>query len=266
MYYFLETYEFNNSLYCLHYEYMFFFTIYRKNKIYYSRHYFDWRVKVITWGGGMYFFCEFHMYFEVLGLVGGWKGGGWRKRERKKLLKHTCIKIRRFLYCNNKKIIIIPNHFWKKWIFSCRLVMISYNRQGTPMKNMNSLSSCPSFSQPHWNYYGAVRLCISRLSVSLTGLSTCVSSTKTTKFLLPCLTARYASTLIKVARTLYTKVPNTREVMRLSMKRDVVQALLLSGLLQTFRKVGTTILIVIKRTRVRRWESYISFRSLIFPH
>lgn len=24
MYYFLETYEFNNSLYCLHYEYMFF--------------------------------------------------------------------------------------------------------------------------------------------------------------------------------------------------------------------------------------------------
>lgn len=223
MYYFLEMCEFNNSLYCLHYEYMFFLTICRKNKIYYSRHYFDCRVKVIT---------------------------------------------RQTYLHKNKEIslkIVIPNHFWKKWIFSCRLVMISYNRQGTPMKNMNSLSSCPSFSQPHWNYYGAVRLCISRLSVSLTGLSTCVSSTKTTKFLLPCLTARYASTLIKVARTLYTKVPNTREVMRLSMKRDVVLALLLSGLLQTFRKVGTTILIVIKRTRVRRWESYISFRSLIFP-
>lgn len=83
MYYFLETYEFNNSLYCLHYEYMFFFTIYRKNKIYYSRHYFDWRVKVITWGG-MYFFCEFHMYFEV--LFWGWLGDGRgveKEREKK---------------------------------------------------------------------------------------------------------------------------------------------------------------------------------------
>lgn len=150
--------------------------------------------------------------------------------------------------------------------FSFRLVMISYNRQGTLMKNMNSLSSCPNSSRPHWNYCGAVRLCISQLLVSLTGLSTCVSSTKTTKFLPPCLTARYVSTLIKVARTLYIKVPNTLEIMRLSMKRDVVLALLLSGLLRTFKKVGTTILIVIKQTRVRRWESYISFRSLIFPH
>lgn len=150
--------------------------------------------------------------------------------------------------------------------FSFRLVMISYNRQGTLMKNMNSLSSSPSSSRPRWNYCGAVRLCISQLLVSLTGLSTCVSSTKTTKFLPPCLTARYVSTLIKVARTLYIKVPNTLEVMRLSMKRDVVLALLSSGLLRTFKKVVTTILIVIKRTRVRRWESYISFRSLIFPH
>lgn len=150
--------------------------------------------------------------------------------------------------------------------FSFRLVMISYNRQGTLMKNMNSLSSSPNSSRPHWNYCGAVRLCISLLLVSLTGLSTCVSSTKTTKFLPPCLTARYVSTLIKVARTLYIKAPNTLEIMRLSMKRDVVLALLLSGLLRTFKKVGTTILIVIKQTRVRRWESYISFRSLIFPH
>lgn len=150
--------------------------------------------------------------------------------------------------------------------FSFRLVMISYNRQGTLMKNMNSLSSSPNSSRPHWNYCGVVRLCISPLLVSLTGLSTCVLSTKTTKFLPPCLTARYVSTLIKVARTLYIKVPNTLEIMRLSMKRDVVLALLLSGLLRTFKKVVTTILIVIKRTRVRRWESYISFRSLIFPH
>lgn len=61
-----------------------FFTIYRKNKIYYSRHYFDWRVKVITWGGGMYFFCEFHMYFEVLfwGWLGDGRGGGEREREK----------------------------------------------------------------------------------------------------------------------------------------------------------------------------------------
>lgn len=149
--------------------------------------------------------------------------------------------------------------------FSFRLVMISYNRQGSLMKNMNSLSSSPNSSRPHWNYCGAVRLCISPLLVSLTGLSTCVSSTKTTKFLPPCLTARFVSTWIKVAQTLYIKVPNTLEIMRLSMKRDVVLALLLSGLLRTFKKVVTTILIVIKQTRVRRWESYISFRSLIFP-
>lgn len=85
MYYFLETYEFNNSLYCLHYEYMFFFTIYRKNKIYYSRHYFDCRVKVITrGGGGDTFFVSFTCTLRFCFWVGLGMEGGEKERERDK--------------------------------------------------------------------------------------------------------------------------------------------------------------------------------------
>lgn len=84
MYHFLETYEFNNSLYCLHYECMFFLTICRKNKIYYSRHYFDWRVKVITWGGGCTFFVSFTCTLRFCFGVGwGMEGGVEKEREKK---------------------------------------------------------------------------------------------------------------------------------------------------------------------------------------
>lgn len=71
MYYFLEKCVFNYSLNCLHYEYMVFFSIYRK--IY------SITVDIILSGelktlpGGT-FFCEFHMYIEVLFL--GWLVGG----------------------------------------------------------------------------------------------------------------------------------------------------------------------------------------------
>lgn len=132
------------------------------------------------------------------------------------------------------------------------------------MKNMNFLFSFLSFLRSRWNYCGAVRFCILSFLVSLIGLSICVSFIKITKFFSFCFIVRYVSILIKVVRIFYIKVLNILEIMRLSMKRDVVLVLFLSGFLRIFKKVVITIFIVIKRTRVRRWESYIFFRSLIF--
>lgn len=132
------------------------------------------------------------------------------------------------------------------------------------MKNMNFLFSFLNFLRLYWNYCGAVRFCILSFLVSLIGLSICVLFIKIMKFFSFCFIVRFVSIWIKVVRIFYIKVLNILEIMRLSMKRDVVLVLFLSGFLRIFKKVVITIFIVIKRTRVRRWESYIFFRSLIF--